>query len=238
MLTPNTIQDFEPKLGLLVYHRSGDYYLQSHLITKTKDGFVWAEGKPTDTDAIGEIAATLQSKQDKSVKASTILPRNLLYFHPTLTGATIVWYNTPKKRALSFGKKIKLKDGKYNMPGLIFFAKDGSLKVFAYKGTGRPGLKTKLFKGPFFNMHHDGAVCMGTTIESRPKRVLDEEIERHERRFFGSRFTHMLSDDVIAKGTTMHKLYTKIIKSKFPIGALIETEEYETLQELIKQAAK
>lgn len=238
MLTELTTQDFEPAMGLIVFKRHGEYYLQSHSIHKTKEGFVWGEGTPTDLEDIGEIAATLQSKEDRSVKATGLLPTNLLYFNPSHSGATIVWYNKPTKRNLTFGPKIKLKDGLYNMPGLIFFAKDNSLQVFAFAGAGKPGLKTKIFKGPFYNMHDNGAVCMGTTIESRAKRDLKEEMERHERRFFGSRFTHTLCQEVISKKYTLNKLYTKIARTKFPTDALIETGEYKNLQELIKQVAK
>ena len=43
-----------------------------------------------------------------------------------------VWYNPPGKRQMFFHKDLNIQDGIFNLPGIVYHVKNGSMDVFAF----------------------------------------------------------------------------------------------------------
>jgi PRTRC genetic system protein B len=87
----------------------------------------------------------------------------------------------------SDGALNALSGGVYPMPGLIFEAGERSLKVWAYRGSGRPARDEAVCVAPFFNTSR-GSVCLGSM--RRPE-VFDAGCgEAWSSAYFAAAFTH------------------------------------------------
>lgn len=238
MLTQENIQEYVPKQGIIIYNRYAEYYLETHEIVNNDGKFEWMEGKPFHKDHLKALALSLGKQSMTMMHVKGLLPENVLYYQPSFFGNAFIWHVPSGLHHFSFKSTLKLKEGNYRMPGLIFAVNDKALYVFAYKGTNKPTAKTELFKGPFFNVYQDSKVCMGTTRESAKKNVLQEEMARWERRFYGSRFTHVSDSSVLKKGFKINTVYNKIRNArKFPEGCLAPAK-YKTLDSFTKHFIK
>jgi PRTRC genetic system protein B len=233
MITNENIENFKPVQAVVVFKRHHDeFYLQTHDIEDHK----LKEGKPFHREQLQELAIALNAKSFSGITLKGMLPNNVMYYQPSLSGAKFVWYIPRSKRHIKFKQTLKIKSGECFLPGLVFAVNDKTLHVFAIKGTGKPKASTPLFHAPFFNIMGGASVCMGTTAETNKKAFLEEEIDRWERRFFGSNFTH--SPNTLAKGFNMHKLYRSLVSGKrFPEKCLARAE-YKTLGDFIKHFTK
>jgi len=218
---------------VVVYERGSQYYLETHDIHETKQGFVWSEGKPFKKEALGELAMNLGNDAFQPMEIQGIMPEKVLYFKQTFSSTIIVWHCKPERRFMYFDKKLNLENKEYNLPALIFHSSGDQLNVYALKEQGRPTLKSELFKAPFYNVDSDGDVCMGNTTEAERKNVLEQEINRWERRFFGSRFTHVGGENV-AKGHNLHLMMKKAATEPFPLEGLSK-HKYKTVNDLLKR---
>jgi len=238
----STVTTFEPVTGLIVFKdpRNGNHYLQVHNIEKKDKTFVWNEGKPFQREELQELALSLKKEQISSLKVKGLLPENVLYYQPGISGNKFIWFVGPEQYHMTFTPKLKIRQGKFIMPGLIFAVVGKELFIYAYKGKLKPTAKTELFNAPFYNVYEDGEVCMGTISESRKKQFLHEEIDRWERRFFGGRFTDAHGEDEkLAKGFKLKTLYNQLRTSKtFPEKALAKCNEYKTLEAFVKSVAE
>lgn len=229
------LKSFIPSIGVMVYKKDFDFYLQVHEIIQNDNKFTWGEGKPFQRDQLQELALFLKNETLSTLQLKGMLPENVLYYQPSFNGNKFLWYIPAGEHYLNFGASLKMKSGKCKMPGLIFAVNDKSLSVFAFKGKKKPTVKTELFQAPFYNIYEDGNVCMGTTRESKKQNYLHEEIDRWHRRFFGSKFTDAHGDpERLTKGHTMKSLYKTILSGKpFPEAAIAKAE-YKTLGNFIK----
>jgi PRTRC genetic system protein B len=226
------IKKFVPIAGMVVYKRDKDYYLQSHEILRSGNNFTWGAGQSFQKDHLSELISSIKKQNFTQVKLKGLLPENVIFFQPGTTGVKIIFYTPPKLYDLAFQNLIK--DGKYFMPGFIFAVSDKNLYVFSYKGKDRPNEKTELFHAPLFNISSNGLVCMGTVSESRPKKFLDEEVDRWLRRFFGGVFTSAhWSDNRLKKGTLEELLISVHQKQMFPERLMVK-HKHETLQLFLK----
>ena len=58
-------------------------------------------------------------------------------------------------------------DGMFNLPGIVYHVRNGSMDVFAFKGK-RPVETTPLFRAPFFNVT-GSSVCLGSSSLEKPQ---------------------------------------------------------------------
>lgn len=231
MINELNIENFKPVQGLIVFKRGhSEFYLQTHDIVDHK----FTEGKPFHREQMQELATALNAKSFSGITLKGIMPANVLYYQPSLSGAKFVWYIPKSKRHLKFKASLKIKSGEYHVPGLIFAVNDRSLYVWAFKGTGKPKANTPIFHAPFFNIMNGESVCMGTTSEASKKSFLEEELDRWERRFFGSNFTH--TPNKLSKGYTMNQVY-KSAQRRFPEKSLARAK-HKTLDDFIKHFTK
>lgn len=234
-INQETTKPFEPIQGIIVYEKSNSYYLETHDIIHAGGKYAWQEGRPLLKEQLKELSMTLGNESFVPMDIDGIVPENLLFFKQTFYNTTIIWYQPPSRRLLQFKKDLKMANGYVKVPGLIFCSHDKDLSIIAFKGSKKPGLKTKLFKAPFHNMHDDAQVCLGNIREYKAKGILQEEMKRWERRFYNSNFTHFLDEKVVKRGTNLQLLLTSLMKSKkqFPEAQLIPSP-HKTLDKFIK----
>ena len=180
---------FTPKAALVAYEHGGnynkEYYLELHPINeKGKMG----AGIPVTQDFMNEIAS---SYSDTTINMSHgILPENLLFADTCKGQEKYIWFNPPAKRQMFFYKKLNMKDGEYNLPGLIYIVSEDKLCMYAFKGK-KPGENTELFLAPFFNASST-YVCLGSSKLEKPQSPSFKELlEYWEKRFWLSEFSHL-----------------------------------------------
>lgn len=78
----------------------------------------------------------------------------------------------------------------FNLPGIVYHVKNGSMDVFAFKGK-RPVETTPLFRAPFFNVT-GSSVCLGSSSLEKPQNpTFLSLLEYWEKRFWLTEFSHL-----------------------------------------------
>jgi PRTRC genetic system protein B len=138
-------------------------------------------GQPLGTRALRDALEALHGS------SLEWLPWNVLAYG----GKRLVWFEPPQPRALFFDTQDealnKLSGGVFPVPGLIFEASERSLKVWAYRGEGRPARDEPICVVPFFNTYR-GSVCLGSM--RRPETFDAGCGEAWSSSYFAAAFTH------------------------------------------------
>ena len=116
------------------------------------------------------------------------VPENMLACNPRKGQEEYIWYNPPGERQMFFHKDLNIQDGIFNLPGIVYHAKNGSMDVFAFKGK-RPVETTPLFRAPLFNVT-GSSVCLGqfVGVTTEPDSF---PAEYWEKRFWLTEFSHL-----------------------------------------------
>lgn len=89
-----------------------------------------------------------------------------------------------------FHKNLNIQDGMFNLPGIVYHVRNGSMDVFAFKGK-RPVETTPLFRAPFFNVT-GSSVCLGSSSLEKPQNpTFLSLLEYWEKRFWLTEFSHL-----------------------------------------------
>jgi len=153
--------------------------------------------------SLSQLFQSTKELKSNYLKSKGILPNNVLYLN-TQTNGFAVWYTPPQTVSLYFVQGLKIPNGKAKIPTLIWKASKDSLNVYAIKGKSKPSEKANLFHAPFFNIHDNGNVCMGTiNIQIDRFTSLEEFMLKWQIYFFNSYFSHTIgnhynSEDLIA----------------------------------------
>jgi PRTRC genetic system protein B len=117
-----------------------------------------------------------------------------------------------------FNKNLKIPNGEYHIPGLVWQVKGESLSLFAYK-TKRLTAGAQLHSAPFFNVDSkNGNVCLGNAELKQPEWLVShvepkltyQMFTKHwEDMFFLSEFSHVLNGN-----PTKTNLVLATLKSK------------------------
>lgn len=188
--------------AVLVYEsregaRSASYaYATIHSIESKGRRLRLGAGKPATKEASAAFARALGAAST----LSGFLPEDMLY----LGARSIAWWRRPKLANMYFDTTKKAagdqqedrshagaigkRAGKVMQPGLVFAVTPSAWYVFAVRGGGRPGPDTPLFRAPYFNVWKSGQVCTGNV--RLPDTLSTSALERYERAFFDSEFTH------------------------------------------------
>ena len=192
---------WELKAAVLVYgaeHGSPDAsaYATVHGIEKRGQRYSLAAGMPATKEACATLARSLGA-------ASTLtgfMPENLLY----LGARTLIWWRPPAPATVYFdttkdaagdqpkdktgASLIGKKAGRTPQPGLVFAVTPAGWYVYAVMGSARPTPETKLRRAPYFNVWTSGQICTGNV--RLPDSLSPAALQRFERAFFDSEFTH------------------------------------------------
>lgn len=118
------------------------------------------------------------------------IPENMLACNPRKGQEEYIWYNPPGKRQMFFHKDLNIQDGMFNLPGIVYHVRNGSMDVFAFKGK-RPVETTPLFRAPFFNVT-GSSVCLGSSSLEKPQNpTFLSLLEYWEKRFWLTEFSHL-----------------------------------------------
>lgn len=160
-------QTYKPSLAVMVYQSGEDFYLESHSVN---DQGQLTEGKPLLQDTVQGIVDVFFDERQNNVRVGGFIPDNMLTFD-TLPGGQykMIWFHPAEIRQLFFAAPLKLTSTRSWVPGLIYCVDRRLLSIYAYKGAGRPTLKTKLLRSPFHNVSDSGQVCLGNAKVNRPK---------------------------------------------------------------------
>ncbi len=173
---------------------------------------------------LGQIFIHEEAQNSNCFQSTGLIPENVLY---TQTGCNgyVIWYTSSQRRNLYFTKDLGIPDGLYPIPPLLWMATREKLTLYAVRNVARPTISTPLFHAPFFNIHADSGVCMGTVdIEINPYADLEEFIGTWQQYFFNSKFSHLLSDRSPVKSNIV-QLYHNLVASrkKYPLQELLPT---------------
>lgn len=150
----------------------------------------------------------------------------------------VAWWRPPGKAAMQFDAKYqgtasiaRLSGIPVPLPGLVFIASPGELRVYAVQGEQRPTLETELCHAPMWNMFSSASVCQGTA--TYPKEASPEQQRAWEEVFFNSLFTGpSRSDRYMNWGKSYEELLQKAIDDgAFPQHVLVSSEK--TLREVL-----
>lgn len=214
-----------PKKALIVFQSNSDssQYVEAYDMD--------AKGRPINAHPLSvseatELAKALDSTKELAkafLKPKGLLPKNVLHLNPSETGSAL-WYTPPQERQMFFVKRLGISNGIAKLPALLWKAGKRDLRIFALKS--KPEINTPLFHAPFFNLHDDGLVCMGTvSIEINNQTSLEDFIQSWEHYFFNSNFSHMISDHSPVKDNIVQLWQEQInTQREFPKETLIKSQ--------------
>ncbi|MES2373396.1 MAG: PRTRC system protein B [Bacteroidota bacterium] len=177
-----------------------------------------------ESHELGEILLHNEEENKGCFQGSGLLPENIVYLRTGKDGY-VIWYTPAQKKQLYFIPDLKIADGVYPVPPLLWMASRDKLKIFALKNNERPSTETLLYNAPFFNIHTGGLVCMGTVeIDIGANCDLEEFMDEWHNYFFKSKFSHLLGERSPVKSNII-QLFSKLSGSKkqFPQVELLKS---------------
>ncbi len=248
-------QRWQLKNAVLVYEAErhtgeGSVYATVHGIRSHGRKLALDAGMPATKEACAELARSLGAAST----LSGFVPKDLLY----LGARSIAWWRPAAHATLYFdttkaaagdqqedkthAKTIGKRSGRTPQPGLVFAVTPGNWYVYAVKGRGRPDARTTLFRAPYFNVWASGRICTGNV--RLPESLSTSALERYERAFFDSEFTHPNvngRERLVRHESGSYTFWKELLDrpltiTEFPEGALVDAKV--TLEGLVKQLEK
>jgi PRTRC genetic system protein B len=191
----NLVNDHLRPVKALVFYgnKKDDSYVECY---DMDDRGMAINAHPLSVGESQKLADALDSSTE--VKASylnaiDLFPENLLYINSERNGF-IVWHTPAQTVNLFFKAELGLRDGRANIPALVWKATRHGLSVWALKSEGRPDAGTPLFCAPFLNVYDSGSVCMGSVRVDVPKNCsVSQFTQLWEHYFFDSSFSHTIA---------------------------------------------
>jgi PRTRC genetic system protein B len=233
-ITKQFAQLYVPTKALLFYRHvlnPEDVYIEK--FNCNKSGRL-VDAHPLSEKEISRLASLFRRNEqpkDQYLKCDGLLPDNLLYLNAATK--TVMWYTPCQSATLYFTRSLHLQNGEISLPMLIWKATATELSLFATPAQEKPTAATTLFHAPFYNLHDNGRVCMGTVeVNMTHCKNVQEFTSAWQRYFFNSKFSHLIGEKYPTK-TSLPDLYQKLLaeKTPFPENELISTGK--TLQQII-----
>lgn len=226
-ITKSFTNTYQPFKGIIIYtdQNSNENYFAESFDFNNKGRMINAH--PLNMQESRELAGILaqdETEKEQCFNSSGLIPENILYLRAGKDGL-VIWHTPAQKKNLFFISDLELANSNYPIPPLLWIADREKLILFALKYNHRPSVNSPLFYAPFFNIHQDGKVCMGTVdIDFWPDCHLEEFINVWEDYFFNSRFSHLLGERSPVKANII-QLYKSLnnAKKQFPLNKLIKT---------------
>ncbi|EJL74402.1 hypothetical protein [Chryseobacterium populi] len=232
-ITENFTALYHPQSALVFYQTKGmqsDTYVECFDMDKHGNPI---NAHPLTIREANRLAKALKTKEEKEscLKPERIIGNHILHLD-TLKGK-VIWFTKIQQRELYFTHSLGIPKGKATIPALLWIADRNHLSIFALKSNRRPTEKTTLYNAPFFNVHQNGKVCMGT-VDVRIKRSVSLEAftSAWEDYFFNSYFSHLMGGHNPVNGNCV-TLWESLVNTDkiFPIEALKKSKI--TLKNLI-----
>lgn len=180
---------YRPKAALIAYQgenaKSSEYFLELRPID---DSGVMGEAIPVTYEFMNEIAANF-SEAHNGIPTG-VLPEHLLFADTRKGHEKYIWSNPARKRMMYFVPNLGIENVEYNVPGIVYIAKESSLAVYAYKNK-KLSDNTELFAAPFFNTSKE-SVCLGAAKLKKPSNpTYTDLLEYWEKKFWLTEFSHL-----------------------------------------------
>lgn len=217
---------YNPVKAFVVYQKNNSdktIYVEAYDIDK--NGYP-INAHPLNGKESTELATALDTSDEltyKFLKPLGLLPKKVLYINPNHAGYAI-WYTPAQKVNLFFVDGLAIPNGNAFVPPLLWKASKNSLWIFAMDSDKEINKQTALSYAPFFNLYEDGRVCMGTvSVNITPDCLLEEFIEKWERYFFNSYFSHLIQRQSSLKGNII-QLWRSLVNTRkiFPMKTLVK----------------
>lgn len=191
-LTDTIMNDFEPKMALVIYSYRHDYYVESHPISGGKI----MEGRPLEEEQLKDIADYFNEKIKRENAIYGLIPSNLIYSEWSEKRKMLIWFNPPQKRKMFFSKNLEIPNGEAWQCGLIYVLKGSSLYIYATSAIDMPVDRDNIYLAPFHNVSQGGSVCLGSANAKKPKENTYEAIiHYYESLFWNSEFSHLTGEE-------------------------------------------
>ena len=217
-MTTSTLLDtseesMKPQMAIIVNRVGSSFYLERRDIVNGE----MRAAIPLTKECIKEIANTFTSEKEEIIHGN--IPSKMLYADCRRGRERYAWYRPAEERQMYFTKKLNIKTGKMQIPGILYSVTGNLLSVYVFKGR-QP--KDKLYKAPFFNVHDSGSVCLGNAKLKKPKELTYESVMHYwEELFWKSEFAGLLGTNPIKGNLTT--ITRQCIKTgcKFPEDVLL-----------------
>lgn len=226
---------YHPLKAIVIYQHTDDanqHYVEAY--DMDSNGYP-INAHPLSVRESAALARKLDSAGERRkgfLKPEGLLPANVLYTDNGRDGYAI-WFTPAQHVRLLFSEGLKIPCGKAAVPPLLWKATRDSLYIHALKEVDNVNLDTVLYQAPFFNIHPDARVCMGTVDTRIPADCsLDAFMGRWQQYFFNSYFSHLIQNHSPVKSNVI-QLWQSLVNSrkKFPLKELLPTKH--TIQNLI-----
>lgn len=193
-------------------------YVERHAIGHDAKGRVYLlTGEPLTVEDARDLAAGLSCAR---AYGSGLLPPTVLAMNPS---GDVLWWSPAALRTLRFTERVALPGGVYHCPAMLFMVRGGVLYAFALDVKARPDARAKLFNAPFWNIHDDGSVCMGTVRIEDGKGSITEIVQGYENAFWNSAFSHPAGEAKRCESGDLVALWSRLHDAgeKFPLDELV-----------------
>jgi PRTRC genetic system protein B len=187
---------YEPFKALLILRRTGDdyqsdYYIESYDMDENGCPINGHPLSVRESNTLGKALQVNEQKKQGYLIPKGLMPANVLHLDSSADGYAI-WHTPPRFVRLLFTENLRIPSGKAHIPALVWKAGRGGLQLFAVTDTVFQET-TALSYAPFFNLYHDGRVCMGNVRIRIPGDCgLEQFMEHWQEYFFNSYFSHLI----------------------------------------------
>ncbi|WP_163407161.1 PRTRC system protein B [Flavobacterium ajazii] len=216
---------YHPVKAFVVYEQTVDKNIYVESFDIDKNGFA-INAHPLSIRESTALASALDTSEELKngfFKPKGLLPGNILYINPDRNGF-VIWHTPAQNTELFFVGSLGIPNGTASVPPLLWKASKNTLWLYALDDTTNISKETCLSNAPFFNLYHDGKVCMGTVkINIRTDFSLEDFISEWEKYFFNSYFSHLIGNKSPVKGNII-QLWKSLIntRKKFPLTSLLK----------------
>ena len=208
---------------LSVYSNKDIYYVQTQKNLSTTDQILLSEAQTLSEDNFKSLSKIFDPKGNNNIlQFKSLVLQNILKIDLQKPKNSITWISELRNVRMYFKSELGIKDGKANLPYLIFHRPtNGNTYVFAIK-TKTINNRTVLYRAPFHNVSNDGSICFGNAKINMEINFIDDIIQYYEDLFFKSQFT----ENRVGNATIdLNELWNNIIQTgkRFPNNALIRS---------------
>lgn len=223
---------YHPAAAIVVFKpedNESDLYLEYYDMDENGCPFNPRPLSVKEAQGLSKALDTGKAAAKAFLKPKGLLPSHVLHINPAENGS-VVWYTKPQTRKLYFTESLGLAIQELPLPALIWTADKNRLHIFALSGKTKPQLSTPLYNAPFFNLYHNGNVCMGSVdVRISQSAALEDFIAAWEGYFFGSYFSHLIGGHNPVKGNLI-SLYQRLANT----GCPFPTEELVAYNKQLK----
>ncbi|GAB3910571.1 PRTRC system protein B [Mucilaginibacter boryungensis] len=227
---------YHPFKAIILYkEKEGDKRVYAESYDMSNEGYP-VNAHPLSVREGASLAKALDTGcelEQSFLQPAGLLPKNLLYMKHGRLGYAL-WHTPAMRVNLLFKNELDIPSGKAAIPELLWLAGREQLNIYALKKETELEMDTPLYHAPFFNVHPNGNVCMGTVnVDIHSQCSLELFMQQWQEYFFNSYFSHLIQQNSPVKGNII-QLWQSLVGTKkiFPQSQLVKNGR--TIKNLIR----